>query len=412
MSQSAEQVPPRRRLRLALAVVLVVLACLLTPAAVTAAWADDEMGDTDRFVATLAPLSSNAAVQDAVAARVATATVQAVDVPGLTDALRQALGLGPNNGSGPVSGSISNLLTGVADDAAKVFVASDAFPVLWRDALRLSHASALRALAGRTDGALTSTKGEVVLDLGPVVDQVRRSLVDQGFSIAANIPSTNERFVLLHGDGLRKGQAVFRHLDTAGTWLPILVVVLFVVGVLVAPRRRRVIMWAGVGTAIALLVLGIGLYVTRRIYLDDLPPDVPRNAAAAVYDALVRFLRETTRTLGIAAVAVAIGAFLAGPARPALAIRRGLAVGPDTAGTLLARTGLGTGTPGRFVAAHRGLVFSMVGVLGGVWLAWWNHPTVSSVLLIIVVVVAVVALLEVIAAAGTPAPAGVDPPQA
>ncbi|MYS85678.1 hypothetical protein [Embleya scabrispora] len=403
-SESGEPVRGRHRLRLTLACVLLALACVLTPVAVTAAWADDEVGDTDRFVATMAPLSSNPAVQAEVADRVAEGAVQAVDVAGLSDALRQALGLDPNNGSGPVSGSIQSLLSGVAEQAAHAFVTTDAFGVVWRDALRLAHASALSALEGKDDGAVSSSGGEVVLDLGPMVDRVRQSLAGQGLSIATNIPSTDRRFVLLHRDGLRKGQDAFRLLNTAGTWLPIVVVLLFVVGVCVAPRRRRVIMWAALGTLLALLLLAIALAVARRYYLDELPPQISRDAGAAIFDALVRFLRQTTRTLAVVAAAIAVAAFLVGPARPAPTIRRVLAVGPDAAGGTLARTGLGTGSVGRFVAERRGPIYAAVGLLGGIWLAWWNHPTVSSVLLVVLVVLAVLAVLEVVAAAGTGRP--------
>ncbi|MFF7242674.1 hypothetical protein ACFZBU_02125 [Embleya sp. NPDC008237] len=402
--ESGKRTGGRHRWRVAVASVLVALACILTPVAVTAAWADDEVGDTDRFVATLGPLSSDPAVQAEGADRVAAAVVQAVDVGSLTDALRQALGL-DLDGSGPFSGSLQSLLRGVTDQATRAFVTTDAFDLVWRDALRIAHASALRALEGKDDATVTTSGGEVVLDLGPMVDRVRQSLVDRGFSIATNIPSTEQRFVLLHRDGLRKGQDAFRFLETAGTWLPILVVVLFVVGVCVAPRRRPVLMWAGLGTLLALLVLAIGLVVARRYYLDELPREVSRDAAAAVFDALVRFLRETTRTLAVIAAAIAVAAFLVGPARPAPGIRRTLAAGPDAAGGALARTGLGTGSVGRFVAARRGPVYAVVGLLGAVWLALWNHPTWSSVLLIVVVVLAVVALLEVVAAAGSGRPA-------
>ncbi|MFI6582257.1 hypothetical protein [Embleya sp. NPDC050493] len=403
--ESGKRTGGRHRWRVAVASVLVALACILTPVAVTAAWADDEVDDTDRFVATLGPLSSDPAVQAEVADRVAAAVVQAVDVGSLTDALRQALGLDLDDGSGPFSGSLQSLLRGVTDQATRAFVTTDAFDLVWRDALRIAHASALRALEGKDDATVTTSGGEVVLDLGPMVDRVRQSLVDRGFSIATNIPSTEQRFVLLHRDGLRKGQDAFRFLETAGTWLPILVVVLFVVGVCVAPRRRPVLMWAGLGTLLALLVLAIGLVVARRYYLDELPREVSRDAAAAVFDALVRFLRETTRTLAVIAAAIAVAAFLVGPAPPAPGIRRALAAGPDAAGGALARTGLGTGSVGRFVAARRGPVYTAVGLLGGIRLVSWNHPTWSSVLLIVAVALAVVALLEVVAAAGSGRPA-------
>ncbi|WP_406281944.1 hypothetical protein [Embleya sp. NBC_00896] len=401
MSQADERVRPRHRLRLALACLLIVLGCVLAPVAVAAAWADDEVVDADRFVATLAPLSSNAAVQDAVADRVAQATVAAVDTPGLLDALRQALGGGLGDGSDP----IGDLVAGAADAAAHAVVASDIFPPIWTDAVRIAHASALDALRGEEGGALTDENGEVVLDLGPVVDRVRQSLVDEGLPVAAAIPDTDRRFVLLHGAGLRESRDVFRFVDAAGTWLPIVVVALLVAGVCVAPRRRPALMWTGVGIVVGMLALGVAQHLARRAYLDDLPADVPRDAAAAIYDALVRFLRHTTRTVGVAALALAVAAFLAGPARSAGTVRHGLAAGPDAAGRSIARAGLGTGSVGRFVAAHRGPVYGAVGVLGGVWLVWWNHPTVSSVLLILLVLLGVLAVLETIAAAGAAVPA-------
>src|SRR6201995_3011376 len=49
------------------ATVLLVLVGLLAPMSVLATWAHDEVGDTDRYVQTVAPLASDPAVQNAIA---------------------------------------------------------------------------------------------------------------------------------------------------------------------------------------------------------------------------------------------------------------------------------------------------------------------------------------------------------
>jgi hypothetical protein len=307
------------RWRVVVSCLAIVLACVLAAPAVVAAWADNVVVDTDRFVSTLAPLSSDPAVQNAVADGVADAAVQAANVPGAIDSLRQALGLG--TGNGPGSDLINGLLFTATHAAAQAVVSSDLFGTIWEDALRTAHESALRALRGQDDSSVSTVNGDVVLDLGPIVDRVRAQLVGQGIPLAGQIPNTQRTFVLLHSDGLRKSQDIFRLVDTAGTWLPIVVLVSIVLGVAIAPHRRRVLMWLGIGVLIAMVLLAIGLYVTRRLYLDDLPPDMSRAAAAAVYDTLVHVLRVALWTTAIVAAVLAVAAFLAGPARPAVAVR-------------------------------------------------------------------------------------------
>ncbi|KOX26057.1 hypothetical protein ADL06_16705 [Streptomyces sp. NRRL F-6491] len=59
--------PPRHRAKSFPAVVLIVLGCVLAPLGIVASWAADVVGATDRYVATVAPLASDPAVQDAAA---------------------------------------------------------------------------------------------------------------------------------------------------------------------------------------------------------------------------------------------------------------------------------------------------------------------------------------------------------
>ncbi|ELP63811.1 hypothetical protein STRTUCAR8_02429, partial [Streptomyces turgidiscabies Car8] len=80
-----------RRLRRAGSSVLLLLALLLAPVAVVAAWVQDTVSDTDRYVKTVAPLASDPAVQEVVINRLTVRMVKNVDVAAVTDALATSL---------------------------------------------------------------------------------------------------------------------------------------------------------------------------------------------------------------------------------------------------------------------------------------------------------------------------------
>ena len=62
-----------------------------------------------------------------------------------------------------------------------------------------------------------------------------------------------------------------------------------------------------------MLILGLALVVERRLALDALPAGTRQPAAAAVVDALSRFVSVTLGTIGALALLVALGAYLSGP---------------------------------------------------------------------------------------------------
>jgi GH15 family glucan-1,4-alpha-glucosidase len=90
----------------------------------------------------------------------------------------------------------------------------------------------------------------------------------------------------------------FNLLNTLGVWLPVIALVLLVLGVYVAKDHRRALVGAGVGIAVAMVVLALGLAIFRSLYLDAVPAEVlPHDAAAVLYDTIVRFLRLGLRTV-------------------------------------------------------------------------------------------------------------------
>ncbi|WP_241831682.1 hypothetical protein [Parafrankia soli] len=215
--------------------ILLLVAALLAPLGVVAAWADTTVSDTDRYVETVAPLATDPAVQNMVIDRLTNRVVSNVNA--------------------------DQVAASLADAVAK----TGAPPIV------VDHTD---ALAGALKAAPTSAVHQV-------------------------------------------------------------------------PSHRAGLMAAGIGIGVMMVVLLVGLAVTRQIYLDSVPPDAqPRDAAAAIYDTLVRFLRNSALTGLTIAVIIVVAGYLYGPGRGARAIRSGAAHATGATGRAIARVGLRTGGPG------------------------------------------------------------------
>ena len=103
-----------------------------------------------------------------------------------------------------------------------------------------------------------------------------------------------------------------------------------------------------------MLVLGAALLIFRTVYLNSVPSSkLPANAAAVLFDTLVRFIRAGLRTLLVAGLVIAIGAFFTGPSVTAVRTRQGIACGLRWTRERGERPGVSTGPVGRWVYAQR-----------------------------------------------------------
>ncbi|MEU9713947.1 hypothetical protein [Streptomyces sp. NPDC047976] len=372
---AAERPPRRHRTRSLLGTVLIVLGCVLAPLGLLASWTSDIAGDTDRYVTTVAPLASDPDVQAAVANRVTGAVMEHIDLKALLEdaapdqrpLLEKALG--------GLGGSLEGALSSFVREKAQEVVASDAFGTVWTDANRAVHTSLVRALTGSGEGAVRIGNDKVTLDLAPVIEQVKQWLVRSGLGAAKRIPEIHTDFTLVQSQDIGRVRTGFRLLQLAGTWLPVLAVLLAAAGVLLCARRRRALVAAALGFAAAALVLGITLTVFRTVYLNALPDTVSQAAAGSVYDAMVHLLRLSVRTVVVLGAVVALAAWLTGPGRWAGAVRAVWRSGITATRGTADRLGLRTGPVGPFAHRHRtGISWILV---AGAVVAYvlWPHPT-------------------------------------
>ena len=393
-----------RRLRISVASVLLALAVLLAPVGVVAAWASSQINDVDRYEQTVAPLARDPAVQDVLVDRVTDGVVARVDVRKVSDALADILADrdAPRflvDAARSLDEQLRSGLTTAVRYVVKQVVTSDAFAKAWDSVNRGAHTAAMNVLTGEGGGSVEVKGDAVTLNVGAVVEEMQEQLVGTTLVDAEQIPGADTSIVLLRNDRLSEVRDAARWLGVLGPWLPAAVVVIAGLGVWAAPSRRTAVMSAGIGIGVMMCGLLVGLSVVRQIYLDAVAPVAQsQEAAAAVYDTLVRFLRQATLTVLLISLIATLAAYLYGPGRGAGAVRTATGRGVGAAGHALARNGWNTGAVGDWLRTHRPLTTGIVIAAGALTLLLWSYPTPAVVALVLLCAVVVLAALGVLAA--------------
>jgi hypothetical protein len=239
--------------------------------------------------------------------------------------------------------------------------------------------------------------GQVTISLGPFITQAEQALTQQGFSLASKLPAVNPTFALFEAPNLSKAQSGYRLLTTLKWVLPFLSIALLAVGVFVARWRRRALLGAALGLSASMLVLGAALAIARAIYLNSVPEStLPPDAAAALYDTFVRFIKDGLRLLLLIGLVVAAGAFFTGPSGLAVQTRQAMKSGAAWLRARGERAGLRPGPVGAWTGAHKRVL--QIGVIGVAALifVFWGQPTLAVAIWIVVLLLVALGLIELI----------------
>lgn len=304
------------RWRRTLVAVLVVLSCILAPLSVVAVWTQNQMLDTTRYVENVTPLASNPAILDAAATNATNALFENVDVEA---EIRDALPKRARLLAAPMTAAIRQF----TERAAREALASDAFQTVWVKANDVAHTQVESALTG--GGKVVSTKnGKITLDLSQILVRVRDLLDERGITLFDSVP-TNElalRFQLFDASGLETAQQAVKVLDALAFAFPVLFVGFLGIAIWLSPHRRRTIIRWGIGITIASGITALIALLGRGIYLDSVAgPSLPRDALAATWDTLLRFLRGGLRAMMALGLLVAFVAWILGPTKLAEKLR-------------------------------------------------------------------------------------------
>ena len=416
--RSRQAAPAGRRhisWRAILSVVLIFLGCLLAPISVLGVWAANQVSNTDRYVANMEPLVHEPAVQNALTDKITAQITSRLDVTAYADQAAAALNSKGLTRVGTLLQSVAPQISGAVDGfihgQVQTIVASPQFAALWVKANTAIHQAVVKALSGQGNGSITTSNGKVVLNLGPFIDLVKQDLVSRGLTIVDKIPSINPTFALFSDTYLVKAQTGYRLVNDLKIVLPILVLLLLAGGVYVARSHRRALIGAGLGLASSMLVLAAGLLIFRGVYLNSVPGNVlPADAAAALFDTLVRFIKEALRTILVVGLVVAAAAFLTGPSVTAVKIRGATGSGLTWLRRKFEHAGVQTGPVGIWTYAHRRALRISAVALAALIFVFWGEPSAVLVIVLVLLLLLVLGLIELIAARPAAQPAPPAPP--
>lgn len=310
--QKKSSIPRWRRVT---GVALVALGALLAPVAILSGWAIGQVTDTDRFVATFAPLGSNDEVQSVVATRVSEAIDEQLDLEAVIAPFFEELtaDLGPVGSAGAqaIQGLVVQGARQLIDGAVHRVVESDGFSAVWEQALRTSHGTLVAVLEGESEVLTLSDDGTIGIELGPIVERVKSSLIEGGLGFASAIPEIDRTIPLATSESLVTLRTAYGVASAVGLWLPWLVVALLVGGILLAGAGIRSLVFSAGGVAIAMLVLLIGVGIGRAVAIHELDAlGLSPVVAGLVFDQVIGDIVAVTVWVLVAVLVVGLVAAL------------------------------------------------------------------------------------------------------
>lgn len=385
---------------------LVALAAFGTVASGIGLWADRTAFNTDRWVATVGPLPGNPEIDAAMATYLTDEIFSSLNVQ---ERLKTALPAEAAFLAGPVTSAVRDYLK----STVQKFMATEQFRTLWESTNRFAHAQIVAVLEGRSKTVYVQG-GKVTLDLLPVVNNLLVSLekelptmfgkqlqlptltsgeipaglrtkVEQALNVT--LPSNFAQIELFESDrltALQRAVVIFQRsvkLLVAGT------IVAFLCALWAAPKRRRTLLQFGIWLVVATVALTSVLRVVQGQLLDQIPVQLYRDAAAVAMKEVFSTLRQEGTLLLVLGILIAAVAYLVGPGRGAVAVRRHTVRGARAAWSHTATTTVSVARSGslqRFSATYAdglrvgGVLLALIVAL---LLSSWTGLIVVAVLL-------------------------------
>jgi hypothetical protein len=298
---------------------LIVLASLLALVSALTVWSKQQLLDTDKFTTSSAKLLANDEIRATLSNRLVDLLDQRVDVQAQleTQLPPRAKGAAP-----AIAAAIQNS-TGQVINA---FLGTAQAQALWERINRRAHGALVNVLEGKNAGAVSTANGDVVLDLRPLIQRIAERL-GVGDRLKQRAPPDAGEIVLLKSNQLDAAQKSVRVLNALSSWLWFAVVALLALAVYLAHGTRRTMLEA---VGLAVLIVGVLLLIIRRFVGDAIVDSLVKTesnkpAVHAIWLIETDLLRDIALALVFYGLFALIAGIVAGPSRPAVALRRSLA---------------------------------------------------------------------------------------
>ena len=301
---------------------LLVLATILLFVSSLTVWSKRQLLDNDAWADSSSQPLANDQVRGAISQTLVDRLFERVDV----DAQLRARLPEQTQGAAP---ALAATLENAAVRAADRMLQTPKVQALWQNINKRADAGVVKVLEGKDlgkNGNVSTANGNVTLDLRPLITQLATRLGVQD-KLKANADPNAGQVVILKSSQLGAAQTAVKILKALSSLLAIAVLVLYALAIYFARGRRRLLLGA---TGASLIFVGLVIAIMRR-FLGGVIVDSLVKVEANKHPVSVIWAIETSVMRDIAVILVVYGALvllatvLAGPNRPAVAIRRWLA---------------------------------------------------------------------------------------
>ena len=329
-----------RKLRRTVVAALVVLFCVLLPVTYVVTWTHNVTLNTNGFVRTVGPIGSDPAVTAAVSAEVTNEIFASLNPQQVI-----ANSLPPK--ASFLAAPVTNAVKGYVQTAVTKVLQSSQFQALWNQAIRFAHTQLLAVLNGNSSLAVTTTNGQVVLNLVPLLNSALQSM--QGFvsgvvgkpvtlpALTANevpstacqqisnalnrpLPANCGQIPLFPAKQLNDARRAVRIFNGITVLLLILTPVVAALALWLSRRRRRTLLQLSAGGLLGLVVIRrVVIWLESALANKGVPANKP--ARRAIFTHLFREYFSVSRWILVALLLVFLIALVTGPYPWAVTLR-------------------------------------------------------------------------------------------
>jgi hypothetical protein len=302
---------------------LLVAATILLFVSSLTVWSKRQLLDDDAWAHSSTQLLANDEVRGAIAQKLSDALFQRVDVEAQ---LRERL---PAQRKGTAAALAVALQNTVGPAAADRLLQRPKVQTLWENVNKRAHAGVVKVLEGEDlgkNGNISTANGAVTLDLRPAITRLATRLGLEG-KLKANADPNAGQLVIMKSSQLEAAQTAVKILKALSSLLLIAVVALYALAIYLAKGRRRLLLGA---TGASLAFVGLVIASLRRFLggaiVDSLvKTEANKQPVRVIWSLETSVLRDIAVILVVYGALVILATVLAGPNRPAVAVRRWLA---------------------------------------------------------------------------------------
>lgn len=294
---------------------LIGVATVLGVVAIFAIWANRQLLDTGYWTTTNAKLIESPPIREAVSGYLTEQLYANVDVAG-------ELGKELPSELRPLAAPAAGALKDVVQKGINLLLERPQVQELWRKANQVTHAEFVRLIENKGKVVKTPGKGEVVLDLRPMLGEVADK-VGAPSSLVSKIPPNVAQLRIVKAKQLETAQNGVNLLRSLAVILPLLVIAMFALAVYLARGRRRQTL---IEVGAAFIGAGLVVIVARGIIGEKVvnslaTTEAVRPAAQAAWSIGTSVLGDIAWSTVFIGIPVILAGLLAGPTKTATRLR-------------------------------------------------------------------------------------------